>query len=352
MIDFARIGKTYAETLLEARDTGFRLREAQLTLIEGAFRDAVRALRAMTASTDPLTAERAASLQRQLESVLHKLGTEITRLARTGRSSTISRIVAIHQRAVSQLTTQFVGRNVTAIAARMDVAAVRAATALAARERISAGFVTLISRHLEDAAPALDRLLVSSVARGVSIRRLTTDVANLLRGRIIAGEPYGMGNADVSGLRTLQSDAARIARTETLNALREGNNQALEAGGIVLAAKWQLSGNHNAAKPDVCDVLARIDFYGFGEGYYPPSRWPLEHPNGACYQGGPVKFRPPTEWASPLPPAPPLLVSPAAVEMPAILADAWTPEQLVTVRARTAAQLAQQVTGRRRRRAA
>lgn len=48
-----------------------------------------------------------------------------------------------------------------------------------------------------------------------------------------------------------------------------------------------------------CDLLEQTDFYGFGEGFYPPEAFPVApHPNCGCTQGE-VQMRPVEDWGSP-----------------------------------------------------
>ena len=76
--------------------------------------------------------------------------------------------------------------------------------------------------------------------------------------------------------------AERIARTEIASAY--GNSVLLEAKSNkkIIGVKSVLSARH--PKPDVCDLWARGNLYGFGQGVYPKNKVPRYpyHPNCMC----------------------------------------------------------------------
>lgn len=312
----------YQDAVLAARDRGFALGRANVRLVEQAFRDAIRQLTLQMTDPNPLTAERAASLRRQLIATLEQLETKVAQATARGVTLTVEDVVQIHQDAISSIVTRALGSSqAVTIAARLDVVATRAASILASI-RPARTFQTLVRRHLLDAAPELDRLLVSAVARGQSSRNLAQDIIALLQSRT----PPDMRPSDVAGMRSLRYDATRIARSEIMNSLREANAQSMAASGLVLASKWQLSGSH--PEEDVCDLIAGADLYGFGPGFYPPDRWPLAaHPHDQCYAGA-VKMREPKDWVKPPPEAPDMAMNPAEVDTPAGWSDAYTEAQV------------------------
>jgi hypothetical protein len=63
--------------------------------------------------------------------------------------------------------------------------------------------------------------------------------------------------------------------------------------------QWRLSSRHDAlaSSPDSCDVLARADLYGFGDGLYHPKTVPA-HPHPNCECSVEVVTRDPSEWST------------------------------------------------------
>jgi hypothetical protein len=320
----------YTRVLVAARSRGYALTADGLELIEAAFRQAARDLTTELALSDnPVTRARATALRRQVLDILSQLEQRVALATERQVLTTIDDIVAMHQRAHVALAERYAG-GLPSIAEGFAQVPARAIAVFASRGGVAATFRTLMRRHMLDAAPQLDRLLASAIIRGQSTRNLARDIVTLLQGQ----DPEGIDPTDVAGLRTLRSDALRIARTEPLNALREANAQAMMASPIIEAAKWQLSGNHGEQirkyGRDACDVLASVlDLYGYGPGYYLPHCWPLApHPNCACYQGGPTKFRPPRDWGKP-----PVIVACQVPDLGDLDDAAWTPADLVRVRA-------------------
>jgi hypothetical protein len=305
----ASIGNAYTKALLDARSTGYALGAEGIARLRAMFGRAIQDLtrELALAGDDQVTVRRALALRAQIEATLALIERRIAEITRETAQATAEAVVAIHRDVNLDLARQHRPDLVGRLADSFDVVNVRAAATFAARGQVAATFRTLARRNVQEAAPALDLLLGSSIARGVSSGRLTKDVAALLAGGKPDLKTYGLDPSDVSGLRTLFSDARRIAVTETNNALREGNRMGLLASPIVKAVKWQTSGRHDAIAglaPDECDDLAEgndpEDLAELGPlppGYYSPKRFPLApHPYCACVQGGPTIFYRPSEW--------------------------------------------------------
>lgn len=86
----------------------------------------------------------------------------------------------------------------------------------------------------------------------------------------------------------LAYQANRIARSETVEAMRQSYvKQMAEKPGVV-CFQWTLSNRHASAlhggsRMDVCDILANANAYGLGPGRYPAAHVPkLPHPNCLC----------------------------------------------------------------------
>jgi hypothetical protein len=270
----------YRALLMQARARGIAAGRAELQRIASALDLAQRDLRGI-GTADTLTGERATGLRAEIMDVLRQLR---TRLAATGEGTVagIARDVLGMQRQAALATARDAGRNPSAAyGARFDALNRTVLQALAARRGGTARtYAALIDRNMLDAAPALDRLIEAGVARGQAHRSLANAAADLLRGKYPSGEL----NVPRLGGLSIEGDAKRIARSETMNTLRESNRLGLVQSGMVAGVKWQVNSAH--AIEDECDDLAEADDFGLGPGYYPPDQWPLApHPNCGCYQG-------------------------------------------------------------------
>jgi hypothetical protein len=303
------IESAYTAALKEARASGYRLGAEGIARLRRMFGQAIQDLtrQLATVGDDQVTKERATVLREQIEQTLRLIELRIAELTQETAQATAEAVVAIHREVNLDLARTYRNDLVPDFAAAFNAIQARAVTAFAARSQNAATYKTLARRNVKDAAPALDNLLGSAIARGVSSGRLTKDVAALLVGGTPDLKTYGLQPTDVSGLRTLLSDARRIAVTETNNALREGNRMGLLASPIVKAVKWQVSGRHESIPglaPDECDDLAQgndaedlAELGALPPGYYSPKRFPLApHPYCACVQGGPTIFYRPSEW--------------------------------------------------------
>jgi hypothetical protein len=84
--------------------------------------------------------------------------------------------------------------------------------------------------------------------------------------------------------KRLLFQADRIAYSEIHNARHEAERQWYAADPLVAAVGWRTSGSRGSTRiPDVCDYLARGDYYGLGPGVYPIALVPLPpHPHDRC----------------------------------------------------------------------
>lgn len=287
--------RIYRQMLLDARAQGATLSRQSVVRLLAAFQRAIRDLDALDTSQSPITQARAKQLRAEIKGVVDRLEGTAARISSESATLTVDRVVALHQEAIAALETV---SGVEGIAAQFGTTSVRAVAGLVARASKPSIFRTLIKHHVAEAQPELNRMIESAVARGVSPDRLTKDVARLLSGNDIDYARYGSSPGALSGTRTIFTDARMIAVSETNNALRESNATLLATSRTIHAAKWQVSGAH--PKEDECDVLAQSDFYGLGPGMYDVGAWPTSpHPHCACTQGGPIIFRPRSEWNRP-----------------------------------------------------
>lgn len=350
------IQSLYRQALLVARDRGYRINRQGVERLYAAFAEALSRI-SSEAGTQALTAERAAGLRQDIEQILRALQKEMARSTETSVRDVLLDVVQLHREVNRELIRRYGAGTAAAasVAGRFDRVPVRALQAMVARSRGAATFRTLYNRKITALAPQLDTFLDAAVTRGVSAGRAAKDLAQLMvraggtgtnvadsrafaraldavdvgdlhRGAgTIDFDAYGLTDNDVSELRKLLYDARRIQVSETNNALREGNAASMRESPIVAAAAWQLSGRH--PEPDVCDVLAETDAFGYGPGFYPPDRWPLApHPHCGCTAGR-VLHRRPSEWDQPKPSARPLEIDPGDSRVISRWSDRWTERQ-------------------------
>lgn len=349
MPDIERINPTYRDALLAARQAGYAINRQGLEAIERAYADLLNKL-LLDAREGFIDSRRAEQLRQEIFSALATFERQAQRLTELTIGHTMSTIQEIHSRVTARLIREYAGEK-SGIRVTFDRLQERALAALVARSQNAANFQTLYRRKIANLAPEIDRYLNAAVTSGVSAGRGTLDLARImanddprllaaldqlrdgpvgnLREELHAGidnvdfKAYGLDDLDVKGLRSLLYDARRIHVSESNNASRESNTAALNESPVVTAATWQRSGRHHI--PDACDVLASANLYGYGPGMFPPDKWPLApHPFCGCVQGGPVKFRPPSEWNAPKGPSRPLEKDPGAAEHFDRFADGWT----------------------------
>jgi hypothetical protein len=342
-----RINPRYRDALLEARERGFTMvRRGEQRLLATYAEMLVRI--SSDAQAGILTAERARALYSETLGAMVRFEAELATLTIQGRAATARAVQNVHHSALMDLYRQ---AGVAPPAGVLDRVATNALASMVARRENAMAMETVARRKLQAVASQLDTMLQAGVARGIDAGRGTMDVARMLAGddtRILAmldrmGAPrdltvglregagvvdwerWGVEPGDVKEIRTLFYDARRIQVSEMNNALREANTEALVESPVVTAAAWQVSGRHDFGNPDECSVLATADYYGLGRGVYPVGKFPLApHPHCACTQGGPVKFRRPSEWGQPKPPAERLGKRPDDPEVTARFASKWT----------------------------
>lgn len=287
----------FSAALNESRRTGYKVTRETVATLKKGFEDAIKDL-VKNRSDNPFQRTRQDELRKELKGMLRELEALQKEITDDGIKSTVREIAAIHAEVVRDLVKGVAGSDAARqVVQRFNRIPIRAVAAMNAKRGET--FKTLIERNIQDAAPELDVLLTRAVAQGMSPARLTGDVADLLAGDNPTGlGEYGLDPSDVSGIRTLFSDARRIAVSETNNALREANKISLQES-PAMAATWQRSGRHEGLKQkrDRCDDYAEEDRFGLGPGMWPVDRWPdAPHPYCACVQGGPVVYMDIGDW--------------------------------------------------------
>lgn len=345
------IRTVYRRALLEARRRGFSLNRSAVDRLYAVFADAL--VRISEESEDgTLDQARADAMRRQIEVTLEALQRELVKLTGNSVAGTARDVAALHEAVNRELARRYAGPEVVrAVGARFVQVPLRAVQVMVARGPAAASFQTLIARNVQALGPEVDTFLGAAVARGVSAGRAAKDLAKLMAGAggvddiadvrafetalrnistsslhrgagTIDYSRYGLTDHDTAKLRKLLYDARRIQVTETNNALRESNAESMRISPIVSAAHWQLSGAH--PEPDVCDMLAETDAYGYGPGYYPPDKWPVgPHPHCGCMAGA-VAIRPPEEWARDKPASRPLGIDPRDAQHTERWSEEWS----------------------------
>jgi hypothetical protein len=312
-------GDRYLQVLLEARNRGRVIGAATLRRLRQGMAELVERTVAQEA-VGGLTAARAKAIREQAERLFTQLDNLVTGTVNGGINATVDDIAALHHQVVDEIT-----GNSKAIRG-FDKINERVVTGLATQRR-AATFMTTLRRKLTvDAIASMDALITAGVAGGVSAVDLTNDMIRVLsqndpglqealaklprsgvaisRTVDVDYSKYGIPESQVAALRTVISDARRIAVSEINNTLREANAQALMSSNAVAAAQWTVSGIHDGlpSSPDECDYLATADLYDFGPGMYPPEAWPFApHPYCGCYQGGRLEVRAVEDWLKPRP---------------------------------------------------
>lgn len=129
--------------------------------------------------------------------------------------------------------------------------------------------------HATDARRNVPRLL--RAAKDVSPTKIRGTIAALLRGELPSLDPYGLKLRDVSGLKTLASDARRLLISEGFDDARANTLDTLDPD---IRYPWETSPMHTLQ--DVCDDLAAA-------GPYHPWEWPdTPHAYCGCGPGEPV----------------------------------------------------------------
>lgn len=339
----------YQDALLEARDRGYLITGAALEQVEEALRLALQAIlrQLATAPAGSLTADRAAGISRSIRAALDELARRVVDATVQGRDLVLDDLTEIHRAAnVAILETLAVGTAdralVTAIAGGFDQLPLRALQALAARQAAGGGAAsvqTVMRYRAEAAASVLDDILAAAVVQGESPRNVARAVEAILA-QGLSPEARAVWNGltiaeavDPDVLRELSQlgyDARRIARSEVLNALREGDAQGMILSPVVSGARWQVSGRHHVV--DECDVLAETDFHGLGPGVYPAELWPTApHPHCGCYAGTPAMRRP-SEWFEPKGRPVARTLDPERMPVRREWREAWTDARLERVR--------------------
>ncbi len=119
------------------------------------------------------------------------------------------------------------------------------------------------------------------------IRRMAKNMARKSKGLGIWLERADPKTADIEAIkraRRIAYNARRIVRTEIAHSHHEADRVTSLRNEAVKAIQWNLSPRHYESGIDICDVYAKADLHGLGEGVYPPEYLPpLPHPHCMCF---------------------------------------------------------------------
>lgn len=145
---------------------------------------------------------------------------------------------------------------------------------------------SLVRENVEQAARSTAAIVRDALLRGESPDVLARALVPFVTGRerFPEGLPDAAERPSAADAYSLDHNAQRIAFSETHNARREAEVQHFTADPYIAAGKWTLSPNRGTQRlPDVCDALAKLDWYGLGAGVFFLSRVPPSpHPWDRC----------------------------------------------------------------------
>lgn len=324
----------YRRVVAEARASTLRLTRRSLAELELLYANLLAKLieEATAASGEQSTgngaAERLTRRSRAVRAALLRVAARIEALEADARDA--ARIMGDgHSRAVALAVADH--RPGFAVRTSFETVPERAVEALLRRRQVaralgldsySALFRSVAQGATEGVLEELDGVLLRGVGRGADSRAVARQIAEALT----EGEPAlrraverlapslrragaalsARGEAivqaeDLQEARQLLVRARRIARTEVLDAARVADAEAAHLSPVVAGLRWTLSSSHPVTGC-ACDVYARTDLYGMGEGVFPTNAYPsAPHPNCGCYSR--AVTRRPDEWDRPKPAA-------------------------------------------------
>ncbi|HEY5088290.1 MAG TPA: hypothetical protein VII66_13100 [Gemmatimonadaceae bacterium] len=287
------MARAYALMLLKSRRKSRALSRAARARLARAIGEISAAVVA-TGTPDRLSPEAAALIIRLTEGKLVSLDSFLSRLIASAVLFTINDVIQAHA-ALWRLTAATHGLPESLVS--FDNMQATVANALQAQRAGAsiAPVARIVRKNILDASPDLRALVGAGVAQGFAAATIAKQIAKILDGDTPADLPDGITASRIAGLRTVESDATRVAVTEIANAQRTATAQALGAVPAIAAARWTLSAAHPIE--DECDSLADANEYGYGSGYYPLDEWPeAPHPYCLCGAGG-IVWKLPDGWS-------------------------------------------------------
>lgn len=294
-----------------------RALEAYADALEGQW---ARALAQLPAA-ERARSTRSTAILRELATDLRR---EIEQAAIQGQRVGVERTLALWEKAGRQalgtgdLAAQFGGVATGNLTRQQAFAALDAVPTLR----------TLIADRIDLARQEVERIIGQAFAQDVGPRELAARLrpyvtgSEPLRDRIVvdaAGEKIVDLRAiprELKGAaRQVRYNSERIAFSEIHNARAAAELAHFQRDPLIEAIQWELAPDRGTqTEPDVCDLLATVDWYGLGPGVFPIGKVPLSpHPFDRC-ERFPV-VRPVARGQQPKP-NPPLRVEPERVPLP------------------------------------
>lgn len=302
----------YHDRVASTREIALGLAGATVAELVSTLEDWSEEIRGLVARDLATESER--ELLRRIDRAVDDMTDELSRETGSAISTTLDRVVEVHERATLGLVEE-AGVSGVAIEGPYDDVAPAAFAILAERPELTEALVSI----RDDAVDAADRILREGVLRGASGdqigRRLRSYVVGAERipdeiledRRSISSESvadaFGIEDAspemverirDESG--TISRRVSMIGREETINAHHEARIRSSIASPTVFAIEWSLSPRH--PEFDVCDVLAGRtgwDPFGLGPGVWPPAAVPVR-PHPGCLRILTDEIADPDDW--------------------------------------------------------
>jgi hypothetical protein len=180
---------------------------------------------------------------------------------------------------------------------RESVAALDALTALEGFQARDEAWQPRLRDYVLLAVRDIDRILRAGLEAGTPVLQMAKSLRNyvVLSAKLDDAFPAERfetlrtvyadlpGEATEAG-RAVQWQTRRITVSEIYDARFAAEIRAMTAVPAVNGLQWTLSPAHNSGVPDICDVLAKTDWYAMGAGIFPVGREPksLPHPHCRC----------------------------------------------------------------------
>lgn len=317
---------TYNERITDAREQILQqVRYGRLDRVREAIAQALDQVE-KEAPSGPLTPETAQQLRQQYEATLQQLRSDLVAATEAQRSQAVQETAGAHEEALIAAAVA-AGLYASLPEAREQLPPV-SEWAPRFRERISMhiqvrrgldedltpeGYIT---RILSSVGSEIDSAIGSAMGKrgGVeeaaqkTVSEVVRDIGAALADDDLSDalDSVGLGalvgedsSFDMEGARQLGSNLRRVISHEVAHVADEAGKTLAALNPAVDLVQWELSARHHAlsSSPDVCDVLATADLYGYGAGVYHPATVPsLPHPHCECRQS--TILKPVSEWFS------------------------------------------------------
>jgi hypothetical protein len=187
------------------------------------------------------------------------------------------------------------------VASDASVVALERLVALGGFQALDDGWRDRLRQYTRAAVADVDRVLRAGLVAGLSVSAMNRALKNyvVLSARFQDAFEAAASVDAAAAVRTayeaLPGDATeagrmlgwqtrRITVSEIYDARFVAETRAMTAVPAVNGLRWTLSPSHNGSVPDLCDVLAKTDWYGMGPGVFPVGLEPksLAHPHCRC----------------------------------------------------------------------